>query len=118
MSTLETQSAAQTRTAVYVRCSKAEYERLLHDTKMTGESAAVLLKKSYFSAAPLKPVLSKEDQKVLLTELMRQGNNINQIARKVNSGFREGLNEDLKEIRLSLTRIMMFLSGFTEKKTN
>ena len=94
-----------------VRFSNSEWGQIANDSKVTGQSIPALLREAYFRNAPLIPLMSKEDLKVLLGQLHRIGNNINQIARSLNSGFREGFNDDFIEIKNTFSKLYRFLTS-------
>ena len=97
-----------------VRLTKEEWVRLKEDSKISGKSIPKLLKDRYFSRVPLRPLLHAGDQKILMTALARIGNNLNQIAKKLNYGIAEGVNDDLIEIRSSFSQLVNFTSGIQQ----
>lgn len=79
--------------ATCVRFSEHEYNRLLKMKATTGLSIPDLLKKALFNRMDLeRPLLSPDDVSKIMEELRRQGNNINQIAKQINSGLLKGWN--------------------------
>lgn len=92
-----------------VRFSTDEYRQLQNDATVTGKSIPMLLKDTYFKHPPLAPLMSKDDQRAILGNLARIGNNINQIAKHLNSGFRAGFYGDIVEARKALESIASFL---------
>ena len=100
------------RPAIYVRVSAEEYRSIAGDAKQTGESLPDLLKRSYFSNRTRVTILmTKDDLKVVLGQLGRIGNNLNQIAKAMNTGFREGFNDDFLGIRRSFDALMVFMTA-------
>ena len=95
----------------HVRLTVEEYERLSHDADVTGDSIPKLLKDSYFSRPRLNPLMRHDDLKMVMGQLGKIGNNLNQVARQLNSGFRAGFNDDIEEIRRSFTRLMTFVTS-------
>jgi len=94
-----------------VRFSNSEWGQIASDSKVTGQSIPALLREAYFRHAPLVPLLGKEDVTMLLGQLHRIGNNINQIARHLNSGFREGFNDDFTEIKNAFSKLYRFITA-------
>ena len=95
-----------------VKFSENEYIQLLKDQIVWGESIPILLKKVYFNGPRIAPLMTAEDARATLAELRRIGTNINQIAKHLNSGFREGWNEDFIQIRDSIAALRRFVVGF------
>jgi hypothetical protein len=109
--TKPTENATKESYSAHVRLTEEEHRRLQDDSKLHGKSIPKLLKIVYFKGPRPSPLMSKEDQKVLIGQLGRLGNNVNQIARQVNSGFREGFNDDLEEVQRSFAQLMTFLTS-------
>lgn len=87
------------RPVCYVRMSAVEFKRLQVMIKSTGRSAPELFRRALFSRMDLeRPLFLPEDAKAFGTELKRQGNNINQIAAKINSGLMSGWSQALAGI--------------------
>lgn len=83
----------------HVRFTASEYKRVQKMVQATGLSIPDLLKKALLSRKDLEqPLYGPEDVKTIMTELRRQGNNINQIAKAVNSGLRHGWNESFNSV--------------------
>ena len=97
---------------VTVRFSEEEYDRLRVEQYITGDSIPTQLKTAYFKGPRCSPVMNIEEQRGLLTELRRIGNNINQIAKYLNSGFREGWNDEFIQIRDGIAALRRFVGGF------
>ena len=60
------------------------------------------MKERYFSCDPVQPLVSAADLKSLMTTLARIGNNVNQIARRVNAGLAFDVFAAVQEVRLAL----------------
>ncbi|MBS1983572.1 MAG: MobC family plasmid mobilization relaxosome protein [Bdellovibrionales bacterium] len=99
------------RLVAYVRLSPEEHDRLESDARASGESVAELMKRVYFSRKPLVLLMSREDQRSLMGTLGRIGNNINQVARVLNSGFREGFSDDLASVRRDFSMLLTYLTS-------
>lgn len=95
-----------------VRFSEEEYDRISNDAYVSGESIPLLLKKAFFKGPRLVPLMGAEDQRSTIVELRRIGNNINQIARQLNSGFRDVAVHEFSEIRESIAALRRFVAGF------
>lgn len=93
-----------------VRFIDDEYAHLVNDMQLTGVSIPVLLKRAYFKRPRLSPLMGIDDKKMLVGQIARIGNNVNQIARALNSGFREGFNDDIATIRRDLSTLVTFLT--------
>ena len=94
-----------------VRFSDDEYKQILGDSKITGKSIPLLLKTAYFSGRRARVLMSKEDQVQWFKELRHWGNNLNQLARRVNSGLMEGWHEDFELVRKMLMHIESLVVG-------
>ena len=73
-----------------MRFSDDEFDRIKREAKLSGRSLPVILKKSHFSREEMKVLFNEGERHTFCTELRRIGNNINQIAKRVNSGALEG----------------------------
>lgn len=95
----------------HLRFSAAEYEEVVKDAKMLGMTVSSLIKTVYFQKKPLQSTFHNDDAKRILVELNRIGNNVNQIARQLNSGFRSGFTPAMDEILVLLAQLRTFASG-------
>lgn len=95
----------------HVRFTDSELAQIERDELVRGVSIPVLLKEAYFGGRPTMILMSQEDQKAVLTELRHQGNNLNQIAKKVNAGISSGMWQELGSIRRAICGIMTLLNG-------
>lgn len=83
----------------HVRFSEQEFSRIQKMQQLTGKSIPEILKTNTFSRTDLEtPLMSKEEVSALLLELKRQGNNLNQLVRKLNSGLMQGWYENVNEL--------------------
>ena len=99
-----------------VRMNAKEYERIRKESQSTGKSVPELLREAYFSSAPRKVLMNREDVVTLRKDLSRIGNNINQVAKKVNSGLLSGWNNTLDLVLVqfeTLTRQIHY--GYVER---
>lgn len=95
----------------HVRFSSGEYQMLTDDSAQTGESIPQLLKEAYFNGPREAPLISKPDLAKLAADLGRIGGNVNQIARRLNSGVRFGFHDEISEVQKSLDLIWVFLAS-------
>ena len=87
-----------------VRFTDAEYDRIKEEAQLSRQSIPRLLKASHFRARKLKLLLDGSERGWVCSELRRIGNNVNQIARKVNSGALEGWYSEFSEVTQKGTR--------------
>lgn len=99
------------RLVAYIRLSPEEYSRVESDAKASGESMSEIMKRVYFAKKPVVLLMGKDDQKSLIGALGRIGNNINQVARVLNSGFREGFSDDLASVQRDFAALLTFLTA-------
>ncbi|MAV92001.1 MAG: hypothetical protein CL676_11330 [Bdellovibrionaceae bacterium] len=78
-----------------VRMSSQEYSRIRKESNKTGKSIPELLREAYFSTPPRKVLVNKDDLTVLRKDINKIGNNLNQVARKLNAGFMHGWSNTL-----------------------
>ena len=86
---------------ICLRLNQAEAERLYQDSKRCGLSKTAYLRQ-LIMGTEIKARPSQEIKK-LRTEIHHIGNNVNQIARKINAGF--GSKEDAAQIKYLLGEI-------------
>lgn len=94
-----------------VRFTDEEMHQIEEDAANIGKSIPALLKERYFKGPRPLPLVSKVDLDNLFGELGRIGNNLNQIARRINSGIRAGFVGEFEEVQKSFDRLLTFLSG-------
>ena len=99
------------RTAVYVRLTKEERDKLTEDAKRAGLTAPRLLKKRYFRTDPLVFLMNDDSARRVLAALSKIGTNINQIAHQMNSGFREGWSSSILSLADDLHFIRQFVAA-------
>ncbi|MGE0175073.1 MAG: plasmid mobilization relaxosome protein MobC [Oligoflexales bacterium] len=95
----------------HIRFTEDEYSQLLNDSEVYGETVPNLMKAVYFRKKLLQPVMNREDALQVLTALNRIGNNANQIARQLNSGFRQGFNSMVEELRNDIQSMKHYILG-------
>lgn len=96
---------------IATRLNESEYNRLLHESLITGKNKSTLLREIYFTDKTTAQLMPKEDAINIYTELIRIGNNIKIISEKLNGGFREGFNKHLEEIEENIAVLKIFVSG-------
>lgn len=99
------------RLACYIRLTQQEHDRLQKEARVSGKGMQVLLKNAYFKGAPLVLLMQNDDRDKLMTQLHRIGNNVNQIAKHLNTGFAYGFQQELESIRSQLSLIMTWITA-------
>ncbi len=79
----------------HVRMSLSEYNKIKKDSETLGKSIPELLRKSYFDKPSTKVLVNKDDLSILRKDLSKIGNNLNQIAKRINSGLTYGWSDTL-----------------------
>jgi hypothetical protein len=78
----------------HVRFTEHEFNMIQKMQQTTGLSIPDILKKATFRRIDLlRPLLGKDDVEKVMVELRRQGNNLNQIAKQINSGLMTGWSQ-------------------------
>lgn len=107
----QNQTSRKRETRTNVRFTEAEFAQIEQAQRETGLSVPDLLKKAFFKhRTMLRPLLSKEQVEQIMVELRRQGNNLNQIAKQINSGLREGWNPSFNAMTKSYVDIRHLIS--------
>jgi len=109
--TTETKSETKAPPASCVKFSADEFSKIKADSQLTGKSIPSLLKAAYFSGRRATLLMSKSDQEQWFKELRHWGNNLNQIAKRVNSGLMDGWYEDFELVRKGLKAIENMVLG-------
>lgn len=95
----------------HVRFTEKELLIVQRMQRETGLSVPDLLKKALFRRVDLvRPLLSKDDVERIMVELRRQGNNINQIAKQLNSGLSQGWNQSFNSLVSAYVSIRHMIS--------
>ncbi|MEE2671390.1 MAG: plasmid mobilization relaxosome protein MobC [Bdellovibrionota bacterium] len=79
----------------HVRFTPREYSQVQKESFKKSKSIPTLLKDTYFKGRPEEVLISESDLEQLNKKMDRIGNNLNQVAKKLNSGFMHGWNETL-----------------------
>lgn len=88
-----------------VRFTDDEFDQITEEANLSGETIPALLKKSHFRGKRLRLLFDEADRHWICGELRRIGNNVNQIARRVNSGALEGWHGEFVEVSQRLSEI-------------
>lgn len=94
-----------------VKFTADEYKEISEDAKITGKSIPMLLKAAYFPGRRVRVLMNKEDQERWYRELRQWGNNLNQLAKRVNSGLTAGWYAEFDNVRNSIQRIENLVLG-------
>ena len=94
-----------------VKFDEEQYQQIRKDSETTGKSIPSLLKTAYFAGRRAIVFMDKESQSAWHRELRHWGNNLNQIAKRVNSGLEAGWQDDLEPIRQAIRRIENMVLG-------
>jgi MoaA/NifB/PqqE/SkfB family radical SAM enzyme len=94
-----------------VRFTDEEFARILDEAKLAGISLPALLKLSHFKEKKLALLFPEDERHRVCTELRRIGNNVNQIARRVNSGALEGWHSEFREVATTLSKLCQMVAG-------
>src|SRR4051812_27379113 len=106
-----TENLKHSRRAIYVRFTADEYKQITEDEVRTKKTAQQLLKNAYFGNGPTVMLMTDEDRDKICTQLQRIGNNVNQIAHRVNSGFSLGFEKDIETIRAHLSTLLAWMTA-------
>jgi hypothetical protein len=107
----EKKSSTRKRFARYLCLTEAEHLQLLRDEKRFGKSAQQLLRTAYFQEGGVALLMSEEEKTHLVNQVHRIGHNVNQLARKVNSGFSEGFHSEINSVRAQVTLLVTWLTS-------
>lgn len=93
-----------------VKFSEPDFKRIESEALTTFKSVPQLLKDAYFNRLPTTILLSAESERLALTELKRIGNNINQIAKHLNSGD-AATKSEFEQVQMHLKMILNYIRG-------
>ncbi len=97
--------------ATCVKFTETEYERIQKASHILGETIPQILKSSFFKGPEISVLLTNEDAKSIMSQLQKIGTNVNQIAKHLNAGIREGFNDGLNQAVEQLKIIRQYISG-------
>jgi hypothetical protein len=89
---------------VNIRLTEIEYELAKEQADFTGRTVANWLRDSAFSKKPLRMKVNKMDRSYYI-QLAQLGNNINQIAKKLNQGKYTRILSEIQEVKALLIEI-------------
>jgi hypothetical protein len=99
MSDSEIKSDRRKTPSSHVRFTEHEFNMIQKMQQTTGLSIPDILKKATFRRVDLlRPLLNKEDVERIMVELRRQGNNLNQITKQINSGLMTGWSQSFNSL--------------------
>ncbi len=89
-----------------VRFNEREYNRILKMKSALGLSIPDILKQNTFNRFDLEsPLYTREDADRIIAELKRIGNNLNQIAHKINTGLMNGWNQSFNAMYVEIINL-------------
>lgn len=95
-----------------IRFDEQEYIQVCNDARVYGDTVPAMMKAVYFERLPSAPKFSKDDALRIVTAINRVGNNINQIARHLNSGGSpNAVNPVLTDVTEQLSILKYFAVG-------
>ncbi|MBK9324293.1 MAG: plasmid mobilization relaxosome protein MobC [Bdellovibrionaceae bacterium] len=111
MEQLNLEAESDVGTALCVRIDATEHQRIKKMIAATGMSGPELFRRALFCRMDFeRPLLTPEQAKSFETELKRQGNNINQIAKKINMGLMAGWSQALSAINVNYMKLSQMLT--------
>ena len=106
---LELQNKTDKRPArfvLYMRLKENEFLELESDAQTAGISMIDLMKNTYFKERLAPVLMPAVDRAVILRNLSGVANNINQIAKNLNSGISQNVDLEIKAAKEVLLQIM------------
>jgi len=94
--------------SICVRVPPEKMEELKKESKLTGRTIPEIIRQRTFNKPFSNPNMPHEEAKILNKGVLKAGNNLNQIARRVNSGIFEGWHEKLDQCY----DLLLYLQGF------
>jgi hypothetical protein len=99
------------RRSAYVRFNESEWKEISDISRETGKGRAELLKEKFFSKKIKRALMHVAVARSILVALSRIGNNVNQIANRLNTSGLFRCDEILIEIRNELRQIRELVAG-------
>lgn len=93
------------------RVNNHELERLQKESNIHGASLSELAKNIALKRLPTTILLTNQDAKSIMLQLQKIGTNVNQMAKHLNSGIREGFHEGINQAVEQLKVIRQYISG-------
>ena len=94
------------RLVLYMRLKENEFLELESDAQTAGISMIDLMKNTYFKGRLAPVLMPAVDRTVILRNLSGVANNINQIAKNLNSGISQNVDLEIKAAKEVLLQIM------------
>src|SRR5437868_5968647 len=101
-----------------MRLKEIEFLELERDAQTAGMSMIDLMKNTYFKGRLAPALMPANERAIVLRNLSGMANNINQIARNLNSGISQNITPDIKVMKEALLQIMKLHTpswGYSEK---
>ena len=102
---------SKTKRRTTVRFTEFEFNRIMEDAKTSGLSLPKLLKISHFGRQSLKLLFNVSERHTVCAELRSIGNNVSQMARRVNCGALEGWHFEFTEVVQKISELHKMASG-------
>ncbi len=99
--------------ATCVKLDENEYENISEASKVTGKSIPEILRSCYFKKPIGRPLIANDMAKTIRAELKRIGNNVNQIARLMNSGIYDGWHSEFRDFHRDFAKICQLLVSYS-----
>jgi hypothetical protein len=101
--------------AVCVKLNPKQHSILKEASKTTGESIPEILRRSYSKKPVRAPIVPRPEALSIMKELNRLGNNVNQIARRMNSGVYLDWHPEFKTFSNEFSRMYQILAMYSRK---
>ena len=92
-----------------VRLTPTQFLHLDGQAKATGKTIQDVIRDAVFAWQRPQPLLDEQRARTLNVELSRIGNNVNQIARALNTGMREGFHADFEGFQEDFRRFQRLI---------
>lgn len=101
---------------VNVRLDEKTYNKLCEMKKITGKSFATLLRETFIKKPLSQPVFNIKQAQVLIAEACRISGNVNQIAKRMNSGCFYGWYEDFQIVNKDIANLFCVVANYGRGK--
>ena len=99
-----------------IRFTDEQYKELKELSRETGKSIPNLFKEAFYKRKPARPLMHIDVARKLIGEFNRIGGNVNQIARKMNSGIYEGWYPMFGEFYQQHTQLFNLVANYGKGK--
>ncbi len=106
---MDNKSNKKKRPVIYLRVTEEELSYIEKIANERGEKVNSYAKSCLLNKAVHRPLMPQDSCNKIVTELKRIGNNFNQIARHLNSGFRKGWHSSFEECSDDISKIRELL---------